>query len=124
MQNVHLIWKIVMKNLTNFTEKLSNDNQITESDLKIRDGSQIAVIGGGPAGSFFSYFTLDMAERMGTDIKVDVYEPRDFFSPSPKGCNMCGGIISETLVQMCNRRDNITSSNYTKRYRLICSSYG
>ena len=68
--------------------------------LKLEDGSRIGIIGGGPAGSFFSYFLLDMAERMGLNITVNIYEPRDFFQPSPAGCNMCGGIISETLVQM------------------------
>jgi flavin-dependent dehydrogenase len=89
-----------MSNLANFAKKQAISNRSTESHFKLEDGSRIGVIGGGPAGSFFSYFTLDMAERMGTNIKVDIYEPRDFFSPSPKGCNMCGGIISETLVQM------------------------
>jgi flavin-dependent dehydrogenase len=57
-------------------------------------------MGGGPAGSFFSYFLLDMAERVGLDLQVDIYEPRDFTVPGPAGCNMCGGIISESLVQM------------------------
>jgi flavin-dependent dehydrogenase len=90
----------MMSNLTKFAENQANSKQKKESELKLVDGSRIGVIGGGPAGSFFSYFTLDMAERLGTNIKVDIFEPRDFFSPSPKGCNMCGGIISETLVQM------------------------
>jgi hypothetical protein len=63
-------------------------------------GSRIAVIGGGPAGSFFSYFLLAMAERVGMDLLVDIYEPRDFSKPGPAGCNMCGGIISESLVQL------------------------
>jgi flavin-dependent dehydrogenase len=57
------------------------------------------VIGGGPAGSFFSYFLLDMAGRVGLDLEVDVYEPRDYTRPAPYGCNMCGGIVSESLVQ-------------------------
>lgn len=70
------------------------------ADMKLSDGSRIAVIGGGPAGSFFSYFTLSMAERMDLDISLDIYESRDFSIPGPPGCNMCGGIISETLVQM------------------------
>jgi len=59
----------------------------------------VGVIGGGPAGSFFSYFLRDMAQRVGMDIHVDIYEPRDFSSPGPGGCNMCGGILSESLVQ-------------------------
>ena len=41
-----------------------------------------------------------MAERVGLDISVDIYEPRDFLNPGPAGCNMCAGIVSETLVQM------------------------
>jgi flavin-dependent dehydrogenase len=67
--------------------------------LLLDDGSRVAVIGGGPAGSFFTTFLLDMAERVGLDVKVDVFEPRDFDQPAPIGCNMCGGIISESLVQ-------------------------
>jgi len=70
-----------------------------ESGLKLKDGSRVAVIGGGPAGSFFSYFLLGMAERVGLNIYVDIYEPRNFNIPGPSGCNMCAGIISETLVQ-------------------------
>ena len=76
------------------------ESQNKDELLKLSDGSRIGVIGGGPAGSFFSYFLLDMAERVGIKLSVDVYEPRDFNQYSPRGCNMCGGIISETLVQM------------------------
>jgi flavin-dependent dehydrogenase len=57
------------------------------------------VIGGGPAGSFFSYFLLTMAKQAGLDIGVDVYEPRDFSQPGQSGCNKCGGIIYGSLVQ-------------------------
>jgi flavin-dependent dehydrogenase len=67
--------------------------------LTLQNGCRIGVIGGGPAGSFFSYFLLDMAENLGIDIKLDIYEPRDFSRPGPAGCNMCGGIVSESLVQ-------------------------
>lgn len=70
-----------------------------QTELKLTDGSRIAVIGGGPAGSFFSYFLLKMAERVGREIQVDIYEPRDFNRPGPAGCNMCAGVVSETLVQ-------------------------
>lgn len=67
--------------------------------LALIDGSRVAVIGGGPAGSFFSYFLLSMAETVGLELELDLYEPRDFSQPGPGGCNMCGGIISESLVQ-------------------------
>jgi flavin-dependent dehydrogenase len=67
--------------------------------LQLVDGSKVAVIGGGPAGSLVSYFLLEMAERSGLELDVEIFEPRDFSCVAPKGCNMCGGIISETLVQ-------------------------
>jgi flavin-dependent dehydrogenase len=70
------------------------------ANLKLDSGSRVAVIGSGPAGSFFSYFLLDLAQRVGTDLQVDIYEPRDFSLPGPTGCNMCGGVISESLVQI------------------------
>jgi flavin-dependent dehydrogenase len=67
--------------------------------MALHDGSQVAVMGGGPAGAFFSYFLLAMARRLGLQLQVDIYEPRDFSRPGPAGCNMCGGVIYEGLVQ-------------------------
>ncbi len=67
--------------------------------MKLDDGSRIAVLGAGPAGTFFSYFALGMADRLGIDINIDIYESRDFNAAGPPGCNMCGGIVSESLVQ-------------------------
>jgi flavin-dependent dehydrogenase len=70
-----------------------------ESALRLGDGARVAVIGGGPAGSFFSHFFLDMASMIDLDVKLDIYEPRDYSRPGPVGCNNCGGIVSESLVQ-------------------------
>jgi len=67
--------------------------------FSLEDGSRIAVIGGGPTGSFFSIFALKMAKMMGKDINVTIYEPKDFTRDGPAGCNRCGGVISELLVQ-------------------------
>lgn len=80
--------------------KNSGSNDSRSSNLKLEDNSKIAVIGGGPAGSFFSYFVLDMAGRLGLNLQVDIYEPKEFSRDGPAGCNMCGGIISESLVQI------------------------
>ncbi|KPJ60889.1 MAG: hypothetical protein AMJ46_04120 [Latescibacteria bacterium DG_63] len=85
------------KNSTEWTKLIQPEEG--PSSPKLDDGSKVAVIGSGPAGSFFSYFLIDMAERIGIDIQVDVYESRDFSQPAPLGCNMCGGIVSESLVQ-------------------------
>jgi flavin-dependent dehydrogenase len=65
----------------------------------LENGSRVAIVGGGPAGSLSAYFLLTLAGRAGLDLRVDVYEPRDFTKPGPAGCNMCGGIVSESLVQ-------------------------
>ncbi len=72
---------------------------VGDQQLRLEDGSRVAVIGSGPAGSFFTYFLLQMSGRLGMSVDVDVYEPRTFAVPGPQGCNMCGGIISESLVQ-------------------------
>jgi hypothetical protein len=69
------------------------------SQKTLTDGSRVAVVGAGPAGSFFSYFLLKMARTMALDVTVDVYEPRRFCERGPAGCNHCGGIVSESLVQ-------------------------
>lgn len=68
--------------------------------LALEDGSHVGVIGGGPAGSFFTYFLLELAQRMELELHVDLYEPRDYTTPGPAGCNHCGGIVSESMVQL------------------------
>ncbi len=67
--------------------------------IALEDGARIGVVGGGPAGSLTAYFLLSFARLMEMPISVDIYEPRDFGMPGPGGCNMCGGIVSESLVQ-------------------------
>ncbi|MFC1513946.1 NAD(P)/FAD-dependent oxidoreductase [candidate division KSB1 bacterium] len=80
-----------------------DDESISEessSRIRLEDGAKIGVIGGGPAGSFVSYFLLVFAKRFGLDINVDIIDPQDYSRTGPRGCNHCGGIISETLVQI------------------------
>jgi len=81
----------------------------------LQDGSKIAVIGGGPAGSFFTYFALDFAERLGLEISVDIYEPKDFNCAGPKGCNNCGGIVSESLIQALSTEGVVLTSDVIRR---------
>lgn len=67
--------------------------------MKLGNHSRIGIVGGGPAGSMTAYFLLDLARRIDLHIDVDLFEPRDFTLTGPPGCNMCGGVISESLVQ-------------------------
>ena len=83
-----------------FEDALSSPSGEDGSGLVLQDGSRVAVIGGGPAGSFFSFFLLKMAEAVDLEIEVDIYEPRSFRVCGPAGCNHCGGIVSESLVQI------------------------
>jgi flavin-dependent dehydrogenase len=69
------------------------------SSLELKDGANVAVIGGGPTGSFFSIFALKMAGMIGKKLNVTIFDPKDFRKDGPGGCNRCGGIISELLVQ-------------------------
>jgi flavin-dependent dehydrogenase len=72
----------------------------SDSDATLEDGSRVAVVGGGPAGSLFAYFLLRLAHTIDLALQVDVFEPRHFEHCGPAGCNHCGGIVSESLVQM------------------------
>ena len=72
---------------------------LDNSSFQLEDGARVAVIGGGPAGSFFAYFLHELADRFGRELEVVIYEPRNYSGVGPASCNMCGGIISETLVQ-------------------------
>ena len=67
--------------------------------LPLVDQDRVAIVGGGPAGSFFAHFLLRLARMAGLELSVDIYEARDFSLGGPAGCNHCGGIVSESLVQ-------------------------
>jgi len=84
------------------------------SRYKLKSGSSVAVIGGGPAGAFFSYSLLKMAKGAGLNITLDLYESRDFSLTSSMGCNMCGGVISETLVKELSKEGIILPSTVVK----------
>ncbi|HET6348027.1 MAG TPA: hypothetical protein VFH88_02990 [Candidatus Krumholzibacteria bacterium] len=75
-------------------------NISSASSVPLESGARVAVVGGGPAGSFFGYLLLEYADRVGIDLSVTTFEPRNFAGIGPASCNMCGGIISESLVQV------------------------
>jgi flavin-dependent dehydrogenase len=81
--------------------QLKRDSRLSSKQVtdQLTDGSRVAVMGGGPSGSLFAYYLLELAERIDLELNVDIYEPRDFSRVGPPGCNMCAGIISESLIQ-------------------------
>jgi flavin-dependent dehydrogenase len=74
--------------------------ETAQPGLSLEDGARVAVVGGGPAGSFFAHFLLTLAMESKLDLSVDIWEPRSFTRCGPGGCNHCGGIVSESLVQI------------------------
>ncbi|MEK6765447.1 MAG: hypothetical protein AABY49_04365 [Planctomycetota bacterium] len=68
-----------------------------DRDIFLKDGSKIAIIGGGPAGCFFAHFASKIARERGTKIDITIFEGKDFCQKGPRGCNMCAGVISEKL---------------------------
>ena len=67
------------------------------SNLELVNGSRVAVLGGGPAGAFFSLFLQKFAQLEHLLLDITIYDAKDFLQKGPKGCNLCAGVISETL---------------------------
>lgn len=68
-------------------------------DIVLKDGSKIAIIGGGPAGSFFAHFAQKWSLKKGINVSIVIFDGKDFLQRGPKGCNLCAGVISESLNQ-------------------------
>ncbi len=67
------------------------------NNLLLKNGSRIAIIGGGPAGSFFAHFASRYAKEAGIDLSIKIFDRKSFCQRGPRGCNMCAGVISENL---------------------------
>lgn len=67
--------------------------------LILKDGSRIAIIGGGPAGSFFAHFISKYSRQKGINLSITIFDGKDFLQQGPKGCNLCAGVIAESLSQ-------------------------
>lgn len=66
--------------------------------MRLNNDSVVAVIGAGPAGTFFAHFALGVAQKMEIRVRVLVIDGKDFERRGPPGCNMCAGVVSEALM--------------------------
>jgi flavin-dependent dehydrogenase len=70
---------------------------MTESSLRLKNNSKIAIIGGGPAGSFFANDAIRQAKKLGINIQITIFNSKDFSQMGPSGCNMSAAVIAGSL---------------------------
>jgi len=76
----------------------------------LADPATVAVVGGGPAGSFFAIHLLDRARQLGRSIDVTIFEKKTevcFYQPASfcawEGCNYCAGGVSPRLADILRK---------------------
>ncbi|MBI4024597.1 MAG: hypothetical protein HY360_06420 [Verrucomicrobia bacterium] len=71
----------------------------TNPTLHLTPHSRIAIVGGGPAGSFFALSAFQVSAQLGLPLDITIFERRDLRAAGPAGCNMCAGILSSRVVE-------------------------
>ncbi|HEX8853027.1 MAG TPA: hypothetical protein VF754_06045, partial [Pyrinomonadaceae bacterium] len=69
----------------------------------LQSGSSVGVVGAGPAGSFFAIELLRRARALGLNLRVDIYDGKNFARKGAPGCNMCAGAVGTRLIQEIER---------------------
>ena len=59
---------------------------------------RVAVVGAGPAGTFFVYCLSRQAQERGLKLEVSIFEPKKFEHKGAFHCNFCQGVISSSLL--------------------------
>ncbi|MFB3880876.1 MAG: NAD(P)/FAD-dependent oxidoreductase [Armatimonadota bacterium] len=62
-------------------------------------GPRIAILGGGPAGAFCALWLGALSRQSNLPLRTAIFDYRDFQKPGPSGCNMCAGVIPDSLVR-------------------------
>lgn len=84
--------------------------------LPLSDGATVGVIGGGPAGSLFSYLVKNYSKSCGLDLNIVMLDGKSFFKEGCVGCNMCAGVISQTLDRKLSDVGIHMPGNVAQRY--------
>ncbi|MGA9997230.1 MAG: NAD(P)/FAD-dependent oxidoreductase, partial [Pyrinomonadaceae bacterium] len=68
--------------------------------LHLRDGSRVAIIGGGPGGTSCAIRLLRNAKQRGINLRVVIYEPKHF----PRHHNPCIGVLAPPTADLLKER--------------------
>lgn len=68
--------------------------------LYLRDGSRVAIIGGGPGGSATAIRLLRNARQRGINLRVTIYEPKQF----PRQHNPCIGVLAPPTAELLREK--------------------
>ena len=63
----------------------------------------MAILGGGPAGSFCAIWLSALSAQHDRRFEITLFDHKSFEQPGPAGCNMCAGIIPDSLVRNMRR---------------------
>ncbi len=66
---------------------------------KLKSGSRVGIIGGGPSGSFFALYLQYFARQAGYALDITIYEPKSFAERGSRGCNRCAGVLSAYFLR-------------------------
>jgi flavin-dependent dehydrogenase len=75
---------------------------------------KIAIIGGGPSGTFTCHFLNKFAKENNKAISIDLYDYRCFTCKGKSSCNMCAGIISYSLIKHMEKENIIIPESVIK----------
>ena len=84
----------------------------------LQSGNTVGVVGAGPAGSFFGIELLRRARALGLDLKVDIYDGKNFARKGAPGCNMCAGAVGTKLIHEIERTTSSTIPREVIHYEL------
>jgi flavin-dependent dehydrogenase len=65
----------------------------------LKDNGKVGIIGAGPAGTLFALHLLRMGSEKGLSFDITIFDTKLFTDTGARGCNMCAGAISNTLIQ-------------------------